>query len=89
LDMDTFFFFYATGITPAMDSKVVGQGSQYMAAFVDSKGNPLDGRKNYKLRLPPNKGFGMHRQIMHRFGGSAVGLGNIEGGWLQRKLLIF
>lgn len=54
LDMDTFFFFYATGITPAMDSKVVGQGSQYMAAFVDSKGNPLDGRKNYKLRLPPN-----------------------------------
>ncbi len=54
LDMDTFFFFYATGITPAMDSKMVGQGSQYMAAFVDAKGNPLDGSKNYKLHLPPN-----------------------------------
>jgi hypothetical protein len=26
-----------------MDSKVVGMGSQYMAAFVDSKGQPLDG----------------------------------------------
>jgi hypothetical protein len=48
------FFFYATGVTPAMDSKVVGQGSQYMAAFVDAEGNPLDGGKNYKLHLPPN-----------------------------------
>jgi len=25
-----------------------------MGAFVDSKGNPLDGGKNYKLHLPPN-----------------------------------
>ena len=28
--------------------------SQYMAAFVDSTGRPLDGGKNYKLHLPPN-----------------------------------
>lgn len=54
LDAYASFFFYATGVTPAMDSKTVGQGSQYMAAFVDSKGNPLDGGKNYRLRLPPN-----------------------------------
>lgn len=54
LDSYSAFFFYATGVTPAMDSKVVGQGSQYMAAFVDAKGNPLDGGKNYKLHLPPN-----------------------------------
>ena len=27
---------------------------QYMAAFVDSKGEALDGGKNYKLHLPPN-----------------------------------
>ena len=46
------FFFYATGITPAMDSKMVGIGSQYMLAFVDSKGNMLDGSKNYRLHLP-------------------------------------
>ncbi len=46
------FFFYATGITPAMDSKMVGVGSQYMLAFVDSKGNMLDGSKSYRLHLP-------------------------------------
>jgi hypothetical protein len=46
------FFFYATGITPAMDSKMVGVGSQYMLVFVDSKGNMLDGSQNYRLHLP-------------------------------------
>jgi hypothetical protein len=54
LDAYSGFFFYATGVTPAMDSREVGQGSQYMAAFVDSTGRPLDGSKNYKLHLPPN-----------------------------------
>ncbi len=54
LDAYSSFFFYATGVTPAMDSKIVGEGSQYMAAFVDSKSNPLDGSKNYKLHLPRN-----------------------------------
>jgi hypothetical protein len=48
------FFFYATGVTPAMDSRVVGEGSQYMALFVDSKGDVLDGGKNYKMTLPKN-----------------------------------
>jgi hypothetical protein len=52
LDAYSGFFFYATGITPAMDSKSVGVGSQYMAAFVDSKSNQLDGGQNYKLHLP-------------------------------------
>ncbi len=54
LDSYSSFFFYATGVTPAMDSKTVGAGSQYMAAFVDSKNNLLDGSKNYRLHLPPN-----------------------------------
>lgn len=54
LDAYSAFFFYATGVTPAMDSKSVGEGSQYMAAFVDSQSKPLDGGKNYKLHLPPN-----------------------------------
>jgi hypothetical protein len=54
LDADSGFFFYATGITPAMDSRIAGEGSQYMVAFLDSRGNPLDGAKSYKLRLPPN-----------------------------------
>ena len=55
-DLDAFasFYFYATGVTPAMEAKMVGSGSQYAAAFVDSHGKPLDGSKNYKLHLPPN-----------------------------------
>jgi len=54
LDARSFFFFYATGITPAMAAKMVGTGSQYAAAFVDANKQPLDGGKNYKLHLPPN-----------------------------------
>jgi hypothetical protein len=48
------FFFAASGITPAMEEKMVGRGSQYSWAVEDAKGNPLDGGKNYKLHLPPN-----------------------------------
>ncbi len=54
LDARTFFFFYATGITPAMAEVVIGKGSAYAVAFVDAKGDPLDGGKNYKLHLPPD-----------------------------------
>ena len=54
LDAYSGFFFYATGVTPAMDTRIVGEGSQYMAAFVDSHSEPLDGGKSYKLHLPPN-----------------------------------
>lgn len=55
-DLDAFssFYFYATGVTPAMEAKMVGVGSQYAAAFVDDQGQPLDGGKNYRLHLPPN-----------------------------------
>ncbi len=48
------FHYYATGITPAMAMKMVGQGSQYAVASADSKGAALDGAKTYKVRLPPN-----------------------------------
>jgi hypothetical protein len=54
IDGSVFFFFVATGVTPAMEMKMVGQGSQYAWAAEDSKGNPLDGGKNYRLHLPPN-----------------------------------
>jgi hypothetical protein len=33
---------------------MVGQGSQYPWASLDAKGNPFDGGKTYRLRLPPN-----------------------------------
>ena len=49
LDAKAMFFFYATGVTPAMTMKMVGQGSQYAGAFVDAKGTPLDGGKMYSL----------------------------------------
>jgi hypothetical protein len=52
LDARSFFFFMATGITPAMALKVPGAGSQYMSAATDAKGQPFDG--GHKLHLPPN-----------------------------------
>jgi hypothetical protein len=36
------------------EEKMVGRGSQYPWSVQDAKGSPLDGGKNYKLRLPPN-----------------------------------
>jgi hypothetical protein len=43
LDARTYFFYNATGITPAMSIKMVGVGSQYAIAFVDADKNYLDG----------------------------------------------
>ena len=37
LDARAFFHFYATGITPAMTSKMVGKGSQYAVAYMDAR----------------------------------------------------
>ena len=54
LDGYIFYYFMATGVTPAMEEKMVGRGSQYAWTARDAKGQPLDGGKNYKLHLPPN-----------------------------------
>ncbi|MGB3211420.1 MAG: DUF1254 domain-containing protein [Desulforhopalus sp.] len=54
LDARAFFHFYATGVTPAMTMRMVGVGSQYAAAYLDSEGNGLDGGKTYTLHLPPD-----------------------------------
>jgi hypothetical protein len=54
LDARSLFFYYATGITPAMAAKMVGVGSQYAGAAVDSEGRHFDGGRTYKLTLPPN-----------------------------------
>jgi hypothetical protein len=74
LDDRTFFHYLATGITPAMASAVVGKGSAYAHAAMDSKGAYLDGGKTYKITLPkpvPAKNFwsfmvysGQHRSIL-------------------------
>jgi hypothetical protein len=54
LDAYTYYYWLATGVTPAMEEKMVGEGSQYAWAARDDNGNVLDGGKNYKLHLPPN-----------------------------------
>jgi hypothetical protein len=54
LNARTGMFFYATGITPAMGMRLRDIGSQYLGAFVDSKGEYLDGSKTYKVTLPPD-----------------------------------
>jgi hypothetical protein len=54
LNSRTAMFYYATGITPAMIMRLTGIGSQYLAAFFDSKGEYFDGGKTYKVTLPPD-----------------------------------
>ncbi len=54
LDARAYFHFYATGITPAMTQAPYGKGSVYAVAYMDSKGEALDGTKAYKVHVPPN-----------------------------------
>jgi len=48
----TSMFYTATAITPAMCMRLTGVGSQYLVANVDSAGQPFDGAKTYRVRLP-------------------------------------
>ena len=48
------YYYFATGVTPAMEMKMVGKGSQYPWSVQDSNGNPFDGGKTYKMHIPPN-----------------------------------
>lgn len=52
LDGEAFYYFFATGVTPAMEEKMVGRGSQYPWAALDADGKPFDGGKTYRLTLP-------------------------------------
>jgi len=54
LDSSAQYYFYATGVTPAMEAKMVGAGSQYALAFVDAKGQPMNGSRTYRLHVPAN-----------------------------------
>jgi hypothetical protein len=53
LNARSWFFYLATGITPAMCMRLENVGSQYLAAYMDSQGTPFDGSKTYKVTLPP------------------------------------
>jgi hypothetical protein len=52
LDGAVFYYMFATGVTPAMEEKMVGRGSQYPWTALDADGKPFDGGKNYRLTLP-------------------------------------
>jgi len=54
LNLRTWWFYLGWGISPAMCMRVTNVGSQYLGAFADKDGQPLDGGKHYKLGLPPN-----------------------------------
>ena len=53
-DVRTMFYYGYTVNTPAMIAKIVGRGSQYAIGFADKAGEPFNGAKNYKLRVPAN-----------------------------------
>ena len=53
LNPRTWFFYIATGITPAMCMRLTGIGSQYLVATHGGDGEYLDGGRSYRLTLPP------------------------------------
>lgn len=52
-DARALFHYYATGITPAMETKIIGGGSQYIYTERDANKQFLDGGKTYKITVPP------------------------------------
>jgi hypothetical protein len=52
VDRRAFVYYMALGNSPAMMSKNVGAGSQYLWTYKDAEGEFLDGAKNYKLHVP-------------------------------------
>jgi hypothetical protein len=54
LDGAAFFYYFATGVTPAMAEEMIGKGSQYPWSAQDADGKPFAGANTYKLRLPPD-----------------------------------
>ena len=52
LDARTLFHYTAIVVTPAMEVRKIGFGSQYLQTSKDASGHHLDGGQNYRLRLP-------------------------------------
>jgi hypothetical protein len=53
-DAATFYYTLAILVTPAMEEKMIGKGSQYAMTSRDVNGKPLDGGRSYRLHLPAN-----------------------------------
>ena len=54
LEARTNYYFQATMAQPAMKTKAIGRGSQYVRSARDDKGEWLDGTNTYKLNVPAN-----------------------------------
>jgi hypothetical protein len=54
VDRRAFVYYMALGNSPAMMSKNVGAGSQYLWTYKDADGDFLDGARAYRLRVPPD-----------------------------------
>jgi hypothetical protein len=60
LDARTAFYFAYTLQSPGMIMRIPNVGSQYLMGFLDANGEPFDGAKTYKVKLPkgiPAKAF--------------------------------
>jgi hypothetical protein len=53
-DARSFYYYMATGSSPAWSIKMVGELSQYVVTEHDADGKYLDGGKSYSLHLPAN-----------------------------------
>ena len=53
-DARVMFYYPYTAVTPAMALTRAGAGSDYAITYVDSKKQPFDGSKTYKLNIPAN-----------------------------------
>ncbi len=54
LEARTNYYFQATMAQPAMKTKAIGRGSQYVRSARDDKGEWLDGTNTFKLNVPAN-----------------------------------
>jgi len=53
-DARVMFHYPYTAVTPAMAAPRLGKGSDYAITYVDSRKQPFEGAKSYKLEIPAN-----------------------------------
>ncbi|MEU7565504.1 DUF1254 domain-containing protein [Streptomyces fradiae] len=54
LNLRSWWWYLAVGISPTFATRLTGVGSQYLFSFTDQEGRPLDGGRDYRLVLPPD-----------------------------------
>ncbi|WP_236246013.1 DUF1254 domain-containing protein [Streptomyces sp. CC210A] len=54
LNLRSWWWYLAVGISPTFATRLTGVGSQYLFSFGDQEGRPLDGGSHYRLVLPPD-----------------------------------